>query len=76
VIAIIAFEILKSSIKGAERNFHIKPVEAAIAQAANSGSAAVLYLVALGTLYKFSNKWVALLLIAFGAVAGQFIFVD
>jgi hypothetical protein len=76
VIAIISFQILKSSVQGADRDFQIKPVEVAISKAAESGPAAVIYMIALATLYKFNNKWIAVLLVAFGAVAGQFIFVD
>jgi len=76
VIAVIGFQILKSSVQGTDRDFQIKPVEVAISKAAESGLAAVLYMVALATLYKFNNKWVPLLLVAFGAAAGQFLFVD
>ncbi|EFE38238.1 hypothetical protein TRV_07109 [Trichophyton verrucosum HKI 0517] len=76
VIAIIAFQILKSSVRGGEHDFQLKPVERSISKAADSGPAAVLYLLALGILYKSNNKWVPLLLVVFGSVAGQFIFVD
>lgn len=76
VIAVISFQILKPSVEGTERNFQVKPVEIAVANAAQSELAAVLYLVALGTLYKFNNKWVPFLLVVSGAVAGQFLFVD
>lgn len=44
-------------------------------QAANSGLAAVLYMLALVVLYKFTNKWTPLVLLACGAIAGQFLFV-
>lgn len=40
-----------------------------------SALAAVLYVVALAGLYKFTNKYTPLLLIAVGAIAGQFLFV-
>jgi hypothetical protein len=76
VIAVIGFQILKSSVQGTEMKFQAKPVEVAISNAAQSGPAAVLYMIALATLYKFNNKWTSLLLVVFGAVAGQFIFVD
>ncbi|PVI08324.1 chromate transporter [Periconia macrospinosa] len=76
VIAVITFQILKSSIQGTERDFFVKPVEVAIAKAAQSGIAAVLFTVALAVLYKFTNKWVTIVLIAAGAVAGQFLFLD
>jgi hypothetical protein len=40
-----------------------------------SASAAVLYILALAALYKFTSKYTALLLLASGAIAGQFLFV-
>jgi hypothetical protein len=66
VIGIIAVQILKSSVQGSAKN---------VEQAAQSGTAAVLYIVALAVLYKFTNKYTSLLLLACGAIAGQFIFV-
>jgi hypothetical protein len=45
-------------------------------RALRSGIAAVLYMLALAALYKFTNKWTPLLLLAVGAIAGQFLFVD
>jgi hypothetical protein len=54
----------------------MKPVEVAIAKAAQSGIAAVLFTVALAVLYRFTNKWVTIVLVAAGAVAGQFLFLD
>jgi hypothetical protein len=51
-------------------------VELAIARAAQSGIAAVLFTVSLAVLYKFTNKWATIVLIAAGAVAGQFLFLD
>lgn len=44
-------------------------------QAAQTGPAAVLYMLALAVLYKFTNKWTPLVLLACGAIAGQFLFV-
>ncbi|KAH6668735.1 chromate transporter [Halenospora varia] len=66
VIAIIAVQILGSSVHGEPKTFD---------QAANSGPAAVLYMVALAVLYKFTNKYTPLVLLAGGAIAGQFLFV-
>jgi hypothetical protein len=51
-------------------------VELAIAKAAESGIAAVLFTVALAILYKFTNKWATIVLVVSGAVAGQFLFLD
>ena len=75
VIAVISFQILKPSIQGTDRDFQIQPVERAISKAAQSGQAAVLYMLALIALYKFPNKWVTIILVISGAVAGQFLFV-
>ena len=58
-----------------ERDFLMKPVELAIAKAAQSGIAAVLFMVALAVLYKFTNKWTTIVLVISGAVAGQFLFI-
>jgi hypothetical protein len=43
---------------------------------AQVGLAAVLYMLALAALYKFTSKYTALLLVIIGAVAGQLLFVD
>lgn len=66
VIAIIAVEILEASVKGQPKTLF---------EAANSGLAATLYMLALLILYKFTNKWTPLVLLACGAIAGQFLFV-
>lgn len=75
VIAIIAVQILKASVEGSIDRFKDKPMAEAIAMTAQVGPAAVLYLLALAALYKFTNKYTALLLVICGAVAGQFLFV-
>ncbi|KAF7542233.1 hypothetical protein G7Z17_g11755 [Cylindrodendrum hubeiense] len=75
VIAIIAAQILKASVEGSVDRFKDKPMAEAIVLNAQVGPAAVLYLLALAALYKFTNKYTALLLVIFGAVAGQFLFV-
>ena len=41
-----------------------------------TGSAAVLFMLALAALYSFTDKYAALLLLAYGAIAGQFLFVQ
>jgi hypothetical protein len=51
------------------------PISEKVVKAAQSGSAAVLYLIAWVVLYKFTNKYTILVLVVFGAVSGQFIFV-
>jgi hypothetical protein len=75
VIAIIAAQILRSSIEGVVRQAEQTSVNAEIERLSQSGPAAVLYVLALATLYKFSSKYAPLLLLACGAIAGQFIFV-
>lgn len=74
-------QILKASVEGLATRDTItrlknKPLEEALATTAQVGPAAVLYMLALAVLYKFNNKYTALLLVIVGAVAGQFLFVD
>jgi hypothetical protein len=76
VIAVIAAQILKASIEGPLGRLKDKPISEAIATTAQVGPAAVLYVLALAVLYKFTNKYTALLLVIMGAVSGQFLFVD
>lgn len=76
VIAVIAAQILKASVEGSIDRIKDKPVTEAITLTAQVGPAAVLYILALAVLYKFTNKYAALLLVIFSAVASQFIFVD
>jgi chromate transport protein ChrA len=76
VIAIIAAQILKASVEGSTDKFKEKPPAEAISMAVQTGPAAVLYVLGLAVLYKFTNKYTALLLLVFAAVAGQFLFVN
>ncbi|KAL5362018.1 chromate transporter-domain-containing protein [Aspergillus floccosus] len=74
VIAIIALQTLHSSLEVSGS----MAAAAALTQNvinAESASASVLYVVALAVLYKFTNKYTPLLLVAVGAIAGQFLFV-
>jgi hypothetical protein len=66
VIAVIAAQILDASVHGDPKT---------LSEAANSGPAALLYMLALAVLYKFTNKYTPLVLLACGAIAGQFLFV-
>lgn len=73
MIAIIALEMLHSSLEVSDG-----VVAAALPESvlnAESASAAVLYIVTLAALYKFTNKYATLLLVVIGAIAGQFLFV-
>lgn len=65
-IAVIAVQILSASVRGEPKTLD---------RAANSGLAAVMYMLALTVLYKFTNKWAPLVLLVCGAIAGQFLFV-
>lgn len=76
VIAIIAAQILKSSVEGPVGKVEMDPISVAYDRISQGGPAAVLYILALAVLYKFSNKYTALLLLISGAIAGQFIFIS
>uniref|UniRef100_A0A0D2YDK5 Chromate transport protein n=1 Tax=Fusarium oxysporum (strain Fo5176) TaxID=660025 RepID=A0A0D2YDK5_FUSOF len=56
VIAIIAAQILKASIVGSLERVKDKPIGEVIDTTAQVGPAAVLYMLALAVLYKFTNK--------------------
>jgi diacylglycerol kinase len=76
VIAVIAAQILKSAIEGSLDKVKGKPIEEAVRVTAQVGPAAVLFVLALAILYKFTNKYTPLLLVIMGAVMGQFLFVN
>lgn len=75
VIAIIAVQILKASVEGSLEKVKDRPI-GEVNKTAQVGPAAVLYMLALVVLYKFTNKYTSLMLVIIGAVAGQFLFVD
>ena len=66
---------MKSGVQGALRRVDNLTLEKVLEKGSESGPAAVLYLVALGVLYKSTNKLTPLLLVLIGAIAGQFIFI-
>ncbi|KAK1756596.1 chromate transporter-domain-containing protein [Echria macrotheca] len=76
VIAVIAMQILKASVEGSLDRVRGKPIGEAMAATAQVGPAAVLYVLALVVLYKFTNKYTSLLLVIMGAVTGQFLFLE
>ncbi|KAG7284861.1 hypothetical protein NEMBOFW57_009476 [Staphylotrichum longicolle] len=76
VIAMIAAQILKASVEGTLDKVKDKTLAEAVTATGQVGPAAVLYVLALAVLYKFTNKYAPLFLVIAGAVAGQFIFVD
>jgi hypothetical protein len=75
VIAIIAAQILKTSVEGSTSHPAHETSNQAYTRISQVGPAAVLYLLGLVALYKFNNKYTVVLLLIAGAVAGQFIFV-
>ncbi|KAF7509997.1 hypothetical protein GJ744_007311 [Endocarpon pusillum] len=76
VIAVIAVGILKSSVEGTPRRGEESSINIVIERISQSASAGVLCVLALGVLYKFTNKYTSLLMLACGAIVGQFLFVD
>jgi hypothetical protein len=50
-------------------------IDGVLTVATHDAVAAVLYLIALAALYRFSHKYTAVVLVLSGAVAGQFLFV-
>jgi hypothetical protein len=63
-------------VEGSLERVKDKPMGEVIDTTAQVGPAAVLYMLALVALYKFTNKYIALLLVIMGAIAGQFLFVQ
>jgi len=75
VIAVIAAEILKACIEGTTA-WDKEDQRLQVTRAMETGSAAVIYMITLAVLYKFTHKYTAIFLVVFGAVGGQFVFVD
>lgn len=73
MIAIIALQTLHSSLEVSDSTTAAVLPQNVIN--AESASAAVLYVVALAVLYKFTNKYTPLLLVAVSAIAGQYLFI-
>lgn len=74
VIAVVAIDILSASV-GFLGHTTPTTVEAAGVIAAGDAISAVIYMIALSVLYKFTHKYTAILLLLVGALAGQFLFV-
>jgi hypothetical protein len=71
----IAAQILKASVEGALHKVKDKTLGDAVTATAQVGPAAVLYVLALAVLYKFTSKYTPLFLVITAGVAGQFLFV-
>ncbi|KAN0069548.1 Chromate transporter domain containing protein [Elaphomyces granulatus] len=74
LIAVIAVQLLQSSIQWSPSSDNTD-ITIIIEQISQNGPAAVLYMLALATLYKSTNKYTPMILLASGAIAGQFLFV-
>ena len=74
VIAIVAMDIFKSSVGDVGR---LPPttVQEGVIITSRDAVAAVLYILTLGVLYRFTHKYVVIFLVIVGALAGQFLFV-
>lgn len=73
VVAIVAADLLEASVKF--QGFTINPtVEERIENISKNGLAAVLYMLSLAALYKFTNKYTAIVLVVIGALVGQYLF--
>lgn len=71
----IAAQILKASVEGALYRVKDKTLGEAVTATAQVGPAAVLYVLALAFLYKFTSQYAPLFLVVAGGVARQFLFV-
>jgi hypothetical protein len=76
VIAVIAAQILKSSIEGHVPAELRADTARLLRQALQGGPAAVICMLALAAIYKFPHKYTPLVPVVVGAIAGQFIFID
>ncbi|RIB16968.1 chromate transporter [Gigaspora rosea] len=76
IIAVTALSLLKSSIISNTGLANVSQQDLPILLAKNSSLAAVLYVLTLAALYGFKKPYLSLWLIIFGAIAGQFLFVN
>ncbi|CAG8666874.1 5159_t:CDS:2, partial [Cetraspora pellucida] len=76
IIATTAMDLLQSSISSPTGLVNIPPQQRSAIEAKNSSLAAVLYVLTLAVLYGFKKPNLSLWLVIFGAVAGQFLFLN
>jgi hypothetical protein len=74
VIAVVAFDILKESVSSSGFTAPSTVLESVIISGQNA-IAAVIYVIALAILYKFTHRYTAMYLVLGGALAGQFLFI-
>lgn len=70
----MAIDILRAGV-GFEGHKKPTTLEGTLTIAAQDAICAVLYIVALGVLYRFTHKYTPIVLVLCGALAGQFLFV-
>ncbi|CAG8659612.1 9323_t:CDS:2, partial [Dentiscutata erythropus] len=76
IIAITAINLLNSSITSTTGLADVSQQDLPIILAKNSSIAAVLYILTLAALYGYKKPYLSLWLVIFGAIAGQFLFVN
>jgi hypothetical protein len=74
VIAIVAIDILGASV-GFTGHTAPTTFQEAMLVAAQDAISAVIYIVTLAVLYRFTHKYTAIILVLCGALGGQFLFV-
>ena len=75
VVAIIAADLLEASVNFP--GFVTNPsVEERLSNISDNSLAAVLYILTLSALYKFTNRYTAIILVVVGALAGQYLFLN
>lgn len=62
-------------MQGSEDISALEDVREGLQKVGQAGPAAVLYMITLAVMYKYTNKYAPLLLMICGVVAGQFLFV-
>lgn len=75
IIAITALDLLKFSVTSTAIINDLPPDQKSLIAAQHSSIAAILYLLSLATLYTFRKPMTSLILVIFGAIAGQYLFV-
>lgn len=73
VVAIVAADLLKAGVNSP--GFITNPsIEERLKNASDNSLAAVMYMLTLSSLYKFTNKYTAIVLVVVGALTGQYLF--
>ena len=75
VVAIIAADLLEASVNFP--GFATNPsIEERLSNISDNSLAAVLYILTHSALYKFTNRYTAIILVVVGALAGQYLFLN